>query len=85
MRHNSYRILLEKYTMEDIKKFHLDVPIEILSNGACTADGILKRTAGMDTQTLRKKYPMMQCITDEGIALAMPDSGMHQIQYAITN
>ena len=59
MRDNSYRILLEKYTMEDIKNFKLDVPIEELSGGGCLPAGILKKTAGMDTQTLRKKYPMM--------------------------
>ena len=54
MRHNSYRILLEKYTMEDIKNFHLDVPIEILSSEACTPEGILKKTAGMDAQQIKE-------------------------------
>ena len=54
MRHNSYRILLEKYTMEDIKNFKIDIPIEILSNGACTPEGILKKTAGMDAQQIKE-------------------------------
>ena len=54
MLHNSYRILLEKYSMEDIKKFHLDVPVEVLSNGACTPDGILKKPAGMDAQQIKE-------------------------------
>lgn len=54
MRHNSYRILLEKYTMEDIKNFKIDVDIEVLSNGACTPEGILKKTAGMDAQQIKE-------------------------------
>ena len=49
----SYRILLEKYTMKDIKNFHLDVPISILSGEACTPEGILKKTAGMDAQQIK--------------------------------
>lgn len=50
----SYRILLEKYTMKDIKNFHLDVPISILSGEACTPEGILKKTAGMDAQQIKE-------------------------------
>ena len=52
----SYRILLEKYTMKDIKNFHLDVPISILSGEACTPEGILKKTAGMDAQQIKEYY-----------------------------
>ena len=51
--------LLEIYTLIQILKFNLHIPIEDVSGGGCTPDGILKKTAGMDTQTLRKKYPMM--------------------------
>ena len=51
--------LLENNGLVDILKFNLHVPIEELSGGGCTPDGILKRTAGMDTKTLRKKYPMV--------------------------
>jgi len=40
--------------MEDIKNFHLDVPIEILSSEACTPEGILKKTAGMDAQQIKE-------------------------------
>ena len=54
MRHGSYRLLLEKYSMEDIKNFHLDVPVEVLSNGACTPEGVLKKTAGMDAQQIKE-------------------------------
>ena len=50
----SYRLLLEKYTMKDIKNFHLDVPISILSGEACTPEGILKKTAGMDAQQIKE-------------------------------
>ena len=52
-------LLRKGYNIKQILKGHLHIPIDILSNGACTADGILKRTAGMDTKTLREKYPMM--------------------------
>ena len=48
------RILLEKYTMEDIRNYHLDVPIEILSRGGCTPKGILKKTAGMEHEDIKK-------------------------------
>ena len=51
--------LLESNSLVDILKFNLHIPIEDVSGGGCTPDGILKKTAGMDTQTLRKKYPMM--------------------------
>ena len=53
------KLLLENNGLVDILKFNLHVPIEELSGGGCTPDGILKKTAGMDTQTLREKYPMM--------------------------
>ena len=51
--------LLEIYTLKQILKFNLHIPIEDVSGGGCTPDGILKKTAGMDTKTLREKYPMM--------------------------
>ena len=40
--------------MKDIKNFHLDVPISILSGEACTPEGILKKTAGMDAQQIKE-------------------------------
>jgi len=51
--------LLENNSLADILRFHLYVPIEELSGGSCTPDGILKKTAGMDAKTLRKKFPIM--------------------------
>ena len=51
-------LLNKGYNIERILSGNLHIPIDITNDG-CTADGILKRTAGMDTQTLRKKYPMM--------------------------
>ena len=50
------RILLEKYSMDDIRNFHLDIPIEILSQGGCTPKGILKKTAGMEAEDIRKHF-----------------------------
>ncbi len=52
-------MLLETYSLADILRFHLHIPIEELSGGGCTPDGILKKTAGIDAKTLRKKFPMM--------------------------
>ena len=48
MNDNRFNELLKKYSYAEIKRNHLDVPIEELSNGACTPDGILKKTAGME-------------------------------------
>ena len=50
------RILLEKYSMDDIRNFHLHIPIEILSQGGCTPKGILKKTAGMEAEDIRKHF-----------------------------
>jgi len=46
--------LLKKHSYAEIKRYHLDVPIEELSNGACTPDGILKKTAGMEYEDIIK-------------------------------
>jgi hypothetical protein len=43
---------------EDRKKFHLDIPIEKLSLGGCTPEGLLKKTIGMS----RKDLPKMEKI-----------------------
>lgn len=51
-------ILLQTFSIAEILRYHLLVPIEELSGGGCTPDGILKKTAGMDAKTLHKKYPM---------------------------
>ncbi len=52
-------MLLETFSIAEILRYHLLVPIEELSGGGCTPDGILKKTAGMDAKTLRKNLPMM--------------------------
>ncbi len=40
---------------EDRKKYHLDVPIEDLSEGGCTPEGLLKKTIGMSREDLPKQ------------------------------
>ena len=45
------------FSEENKQKYHLDVPIEELSNGGCTPDGFLIRTIGMTRKDLPKfKY-----------------------------
>jgi hypothetical protein len=46
--------LLKTYSFSEIKRYHLDIPVEELSNGACTPDGILKKTAGMEYEDIIK-------------------------------
>jgi len=55
-----YKLLLEKFSEEDIKKYHLDVPIEELSmlpdgSAGCTPDGRLIKTIGMSRKDLPKQ------------------------------
>ena len=40
---------------EDRKKYHLDIPIEELSLGGCTPEGLLKKTIGMSRKDLPKQ------------------------------
>ena len=44
---------IAKYGLENCLKFHLLERVEDLSNGACTPDGILKKTAGMDAEDIK--------------------------------
>lgn len=44
---------IAKYGLENCLKFHLLERIETLSGGACTPDGILKKTAGMDAKDIK--------------------------------
>lgn len=41
-------------TQADVKKAHLDIPIEDLSNNGCTPDGRLKKTIGIAQKDLPK-------------------------------
>jgi len=43
---------IDSLTAEDRLKYHLDVPINKLSGGGCTSDGILIETAGMEREDL---------------------------------
>ncbi len=53
----STRMLWEKLgikSCEDAKRYHLDIPIEELSNGGCTPDGKLIKTIGLRSEDLPK-------------------------------
>ena len=50
-----YKLLLDKFSPSDIKKYHLDIPIEKLSKGGCTPDGRLIKTIGMSREDLPKQ------------------------------
>tara|TARA_R110002167_G_scaffold293532_2_gene498220 strand:- start:1691 stop:1948 length:258 start_codon:yes stop_codon:yes gene_type:complete len=44
---------ISSLTSSDRLKYHLDIPIELLSNYGCTSEGKLKKTMGMDAYDLK--------------------------------